>query len=135
MPLKPASTQCLLDSSHTFEKEGVNKNVKYSCFLPADLITRECGIGAKLNKIVAFGRSPIRCSGIEIAENVSVSDNDVRLAERSTKLLLPYRPLVARRQIVDKAADTAGGGTDGRAFLAARQRANRGTTCRAAADD
>jgi hypothetical protein len=27
MPLKPASTQCLLDSSHTFEKEGMNKNV------------------------------------------------------------------------------------------------------------
>jgi len=27
MPLKPASTQCLLDSSHTFAKEGVNRNV------------------------------------------------------------------------------------------------------------
>ncbi len=27
MRSRPASTQCLLDSSHTFEKEGVNKNV------------------------------------------------------------------------------------------------------------
>src|SRR5207244_13536821 len=47
----------------------------------------------------------------------------------------PARSALARRQIVDEAADAAGRRADARAFLATRERADRGARARAAADD